>query len=72
LEGDSDRLKSQKSPGISARMRADEVIITRLDRLGSQGMPFAIFDDFQGWGNAAGSDEPFDLTTASGRMIVDS
>lgn len=50
----------------------DEVVITRLDRLGRKGVTsFTIFDDFlQSGVTLRALDEPFDLTTASGRMIA--
>jgi site-specific DNA recombinase len=50
----------------------DEVIVTRLDRLSRKGVQsFAIFEDFlQAGVSLRALDEPFDLTTAAGRMTA--
>jgi site-specific DNA recombinase len=66
------RPQLQKVLELVKRRAIGEVIITRLDRLSRKGVQsFAIFEDFLKAGVALRAlDEPFDLTTPSGRMTA--
>jgi DNA invertase Pin-like site-specific DNA recombinase len=69
---DKSKLSLEKVLELVRSQSCDEVIITRLDRLSRKGVrSFAIFEDFlQSGVTLRALDEPFDLTTASGRMMA--